>query len=171
MSYEHIGNNIYRNEETGETKRKQEVLTSLNEKVKVFEVNNQKNVKHTKFRVGREQKRIYKELNLNESGFLFKLMQYMAWETNILVSDGSISEKNKPLKWYEIDKLIGCSKPLRIKIVKSLYDKGIIGYTNVKGKRTGIVINPKYAITGYKPDPSLYQVFKYEEDVFDEEEE
>lgn len=170
MSFEHAGNNIYVNKETGETKRKQEILTGLNEKVKVFEVNNQKNVKHTKFRIGREQKRIYRELSLDESGLLFKLMQFMAWETNILVGDGEIGEKNKPLKWAEIDKLVGCSKPHRIKIAKSLYDKGIIGYTDVKGKRTGIVINPKYAINGYKPDPSLYQVFEYIEDVFDEEE-
>lgn len=164
-----IGGNRAVNKTTGEVFFKEEVWKRNDQVVKLIDVRNQKNVKHVKFRVSREQKRAYDKLSMNEAGLLFKLMPYMCWETNLLVGDGVIGDKNKPLSWAQIDRILDCSKPHRIKLVKVLEEKKMIGYLVIGGKRVGIVINPKYAINGYKPSESLLQAFEMDQDVFEEE--
>jgi hypothetical protein len=102
---------------------------------------------------------MYDSLELDEAGLLLKLLPYMSWETNLLVGDGKVGVKGAPLRWSDIDKIIKCSKPKRIKIVRALEQKGIIGYQEADGKKIGIVVNPTYAINGKKPAMELLQTF------------
>lgn len=134
-------------------------------------MNNRKNTKHVKFRSAKTQRRIYDQLSMDEAGLLLKLLAYMSWETNLVVGDGVLGEKNKPLKWSQIDSILSCSKPYRIKLVKALEEKKVIGYLVIGGKRVGIVINPKFAINGYKPDEALLKTFESDQDIFEDDDE
>lgn len=166
-----INDRIAFDQQTGEKLTKQEVWKKHDQIVKVVDVHSQKNVKHAKFRTARYQRRIYDRLSLDEAGLLLKLLAYMDWETNLIVGDGVFGEKNKPLKWIQVDKIMHCSKPHRIKLVNALEEKGIIGYMVVKKKRVGIVVNPRYAINGYKPAEALLKSFECNEDVFYDQDE
>lgn len=154
-----VNNNKMVDIETGEVLHKQTVLRRSNEVVKVFDASQaRKNVKHVKLRTAREQKRTYNKLTLEERGFLFSLLPHMEWESNILIDDIS----NNPLSWAKIDKIVGVSKNTRIKIVRSLEEKKVIGYIVIAGKKRGIVVNPAYAIRGRKPKDALKAVFDYD---------
>jgi hypothetical protein len=151
--------------DTGEVLHKHTVLRKSNEVVKVFDASTaRKNVKHVKLRIAREQKRTYMKLTLEERGFLFSVLPYMEWESNILISD----ETGKPLSWAKVDGIVGISKHTRIKIVRSLEDKRVIGYIVIAGKKRGIVVNPAYAIRGRKPKDALKAVFEYDGSIEDD---
>ncbi|TPG93526.1 hypothetical protein EEL32_00270 (plasmid) [Brevibacillus laterosporus] len=165
------GLNVGYDTETGEKLIKQEIWLRNKQIAKVVDVSNRKNIKHIKFRSSTKQKRIYSQLTSDEASLLFKLMPYMSWETNLIVGDGVLGEKNKPLKWSQVDQLLDYSKRQRIKVVKLLEEKKLIGYYVIGGKRTGIVINPSVAINGYKPDETLCKVFESDHDVGDDAEE
>jgi hypothetical protein len=167
--YQFINDHLAVDNETGEKLYRKDAWVKQGQIVTIHDVKNNKNVKHAKFRTAREQKRLYNKLSLDEAGFLVKLMPYMAWETNLIIGDGVQGEKDKPLSWAQIDKFLNCSKRHRINIVKSLEEKKVIGYLVIAQKKVGIVINPKYAIHGYKPDESLLQSFNMTEDVEEEE--
>lgn len=171
MGLKQINSNTAVDTNTGEKLIKREAWVKRNQIVRVIDVNNQKNVKHVKFRTAKEQKRLFDQLSLDESGLLLKLLAYMDWETNSIVGDGVLGEKNKPLKWVEIDKILHCSKRKRIDLVASLEKKKVIGYMVVADKKTSIVVNPKFAINGYKPADSLLKSFESEEDVFNDPDE
>lgn len=164
----HVDKNKFVDDDTGELLYRQTVLRRENQIVKVFAVDGNKNVKHVKLRTAREQKRTYNKLTLEERGFLFSLLPYLDWETNLIIGDGEIAEKGEPLTWAKIDKVVGISKPTRIKIVRSLEEKRVIGYIVVSGKRVGIVVNPEYALRGRKPKEVLKQVFNCDKDVWDD---
>ncbi|HJV46633.1 MAG TPA: hypothetical protein VJ824_13040 [Bacillota bacterium] len=168
--YQFINDHVAVDTETGEKVYRKDAWVKQGQIVTIQDVKNNKNVKHAKFRTAREQKRFYKGLSVNEAGFVLKLIPYMSWETNLVVGDGETGEMNKPLTWSQVDELVGCSKPFRIKVVRSLEEKKVIGYLQVAGRRVGIVINPKYVINGYKPDDSLLETFESNKTVFDEEE-
>lgn len=163
-----VDNNRLVDDGTWELMYRQTVLRRSNEIVKVFTPNGGKNIKRVKLRTAREQKRTYNKLTLEERGFLFSLLPYMDWETNLIAGDGEITEKGKPLTWAKIDKIVGISKPTRIKIARSLEEKKVIGYMLVGGKKTGIVVNPEYALRGRKPKEALIQVFNCVKDVWDD---
>ncbi|MDO3680624.1 hypothetical protein [Paenibacillus ehimensis] len=157
--------------ETGEILEPVLVHKRSNEIVRVFDPgNSKKNIRHVKLRVARKQKRVYEKLTIEERGFLFSMLPYLEWETNIVVGDGIIEEKNKPLNFSKIEKVAGISKPTRIKIVESLVEKKVIGFIEVRRKRAAIVINPQYALRGVKPDDALRQVFDFELDLEEDEE-
>jgi hypothetical protein len=156
---------------TGERLIPETVLRRQSEVVKVFDAAKGGRIaKHIKLRSAREQKRLYyNQLDLQERGFLFSLICLMDWETNVLVGDGENGEKGRPLSWTMIDRIVGVSKPFRIRVVRKLEEYRVIGYLTVGGKRVGIVINPRYALFGRKPDDSLLQAFQSEADVWEEE--
>ncbi|PPA80666.1 hypothetical protein C4A76_25980 [Brevibacillus laterosporus] len=156
--------------ETGEKVIRQEVWLKNKQIAKVIDVHNRKNTKHAKFQTSRRQKRILPQLLDSELALLCRLLPYMCWETNLVVGDGELGKKNEPLSWAKIDSILPGSKPLRIKVAKSLVKKNVIGYHVVDGKRTGIVINPCYAINGYKPAEYLYKLFALDNNSLDEEE-
>lgn len=139
--------------------------------VRVFDPSGSKrNVRHVKVRVARKQKRVYDKLSIEERGFLFSILPYLEWETNIVVGDGIIEEKNKPLNFSQIEKIAGISKHFRIKLVNSLVEKKVIGFIMVRNKRSAIVVNPQYALRGIRPDDALRNVFDYELDIEEDEE-
>ncbi|WP_010503307.1 hypothetical protein [Paenibacillus elgii] len=157
--------------ETGEILEPVLVHKRSNEIVRVFDPgNSKKNIRHVKLRVARKQKRVYDKLTIEERGFLFSMLPYLEWETNIVVGDGVIEEKNKPLNFTKIEKVAGISKPTRIKIVESLVEKKVIGFIEVRRKRAAVVVNPQYALRGVKPDDALRQVFDFELDLEEDEE-
>lgn len=121
--------------------------------------------KHIKLRSARDQKRIYKSLKTEEKAFLFSLLPYMDWESNILMGDGEDGEDKKPLRWSHIQKIAGISKPTRLKIVSELEKKRIVGYMVVAGAKKGIVINPEYALYGRHPMEALLAVFNATKDI------
>ena len=115
--------------------------------------------KHIKLRTARDQKRIYKTLTTEQKAFIFSLLPYMDWETNLLIGDGEDGENGKPLRWCHVEKIAGISKNHRIKLMRELEEKRIIGYMMVQGKKLGIVINPEYALRGRSPQEALLAVF------------
>lgn len=170
MPIEKLGDN-YVDTSTGEKLVPETVLRRQSEVVKVFDAaKGGRMCKHIKLRSAREQKRLYyNQLDLQERGFLFSLICLMDWETNVLVGDGENGEKGRPLSWTMIDRIVGVSKPFRIRVVRKLEEYRVIGYLVVGGKRVGIVINPRYALFGRKPDDSLLQAFQSESDVWEED--
>lgn len=152
--------------DTGEVLIEQTVFRRSNEIVTVFDPSrSRRNTKHVKVRTARRQRRVYEKLTLDERGFLFSLLPFLSWETNIVAD-----EDGKPLVFSQMDEIAGISKNFRIKLVNSLIDKKVIGFILVRGKRSAIVVNPNYALRGTKPDESLKGVFDYEIEVFDDEE-
>lgn len=129
------------------------------------EVKQKREQKYIKVKTAREQKRIYKSLTPEQRAFLFSLLPYMDWETNLLVGDGEDGENGKPLRWCHIEKIAGISKPHRIKLMHELDDKGIIGYMVIQGAKRGIVVNPRYALNGKVPQEVLLAVFHSEKDI------
>lgn len=129
------------------------------------EVSTRREQKHIKLRSARDQKRIYKSLAENEKAFLFSLLPYMDWESNILMGDGEDGEDKKPLRWSHVEKIVGLSKPTRLKIVRELEAKRIIGYMVVGGSKKGIVVNPEYALYGRHPMEALLSVFNADKDI------
>lgn len=107
---------------TGERLVPETILRRQTEVVKVFEAaKGGRMCKHIKLRSAREQKRLYyNQLDLQERGFLFSLICLMDWETNVLVGDGENGEKGRPLSWTMIDRIVGVSKPFRIRVVRRL---------------------------------------------------
>lgn len=170
MPIEKLGDN-YVDTSTGEKLVPETVLRRQSEVVKVFDAaKGGRMCKHIKLRSARDQKRLYfNRLDMQERGFLFSLICLMDWETNILVGDGENGEKGRPLSWAMIDGIVGVSKPFRIRTVRKLEEYRVIGYLTVGSKRVGIVINPRYALFGRKPDDSLLQAFQSEADVWEEE--
>nr|WP_285854479.1 hypothetical protein [Paenibacillus elgii] len=149
-----------------------EILKRKGQFFRLFDQENiKRNTKHIKLRAARRQKRLYEQLTLEEKGFLFSLLPYLEWETNILVGDGTVEEKNKPLNFARIDEIIGVSAKFRRKIIQSLVDKKVLGFITVRNKRAAIVVNPDYALRGVKPDDALKQVFDFEMDLDEEDEE
>lgn len=157
--------------ETGEILQQHTVYTRSNEIVRVFDQRSKRNTKHVRLRTARKQRRVYDKLTLEEKGFLFSLLPYIEWETNIVVGDGGIEEKGKPLTLTQIDGVAGISKPFRIKLLQQLVDKKVLGFIVVRGKRAAVVVNPEYALRGIRPDDSLKKVFDYELDIDADEEE
>ncbi|MEC0227912.1 hypothetical protein [Paenibacillus alba] len=159
--------------DTGEILTPHVVYSRSNEIIRVFDPSSsKKNIRHVKLRVARKQKRIYDKLTIEEKGLLFSILPYLEWETNILVGDGILEEKNKPLNFAHIDQIARISKGFRIKIINSLVEKKVIGFIVVRGKRSAIVVNPQYALRGIKPDDALRKVFDFELDLdCDDEEE
>jgi len=170
MAIKKVGD-YYVDTSTGEKLITQTVLRRETEVVKVFDAAKAGRMfKHIKLRFAREQKRLYySQLNVHERGFLFSLLCLMDWETNLLVGDGENGDKGKPLTWSMIDRIVGVSKPFRIRMARRLEELRIIGYMVVAGKQGGIVINPRYALFGRKPDDALLQVFESETDVWEED--
>jgi len=83
--------------------------------------------------------------------------------------DGDIAPKGKPLNFSQIDAVVGISKPHRIKIVRSLVEKRVLGYLMVGGKRVALVVNPEYALRGRKPDDTLVQAFNITDAIDNDE--
>ena len=157
--------------DTGEIMESVVIHKRSNEIVRVFDPgNSKKNIRHVKLRVARKQKRVYEKLSIEERGFLFSILPYLEWETNIVVGDGDFEEKNKPLNFAQIQRIARISKPTRIKIVESLVEKKVIGFIEVRRKRAAMVVNPQYALRGIKPDDALKQVFDFEIDLEEDEE-
>lgn len=155
--------------DTGEVLIEQTVYRKQNEVVVAFDPNEtNRNVKHVRVRTARKQKRVYDKLTLDERGFLFSILPYLEWETNIVAADGEIAEKGKPLSFVQIDAIVGISKPHRIKLVRSLVEKRVLGFLTVAGKRAALVVNPQYALRGRKPDDALKVAFQYGGDIDDE---
>lgn len=152
--------------ETGEIMEPVIIHKRSSEIVRVFDPSSsKKNIRHVKLRVARKQKRVYEKLTIEERGFLFSILPYLEWETNIVVGDGVIEEKNKPLNFAQIEKIARISKHFRIKLVNSLVEKKVIGFILVRNRRAAIVVNPQYALRGLRPDDALRNVFDYELDV------
>jgi len=103
---------------------------------------------------------MYGRLTLAECGFIFKLLPYLEWETNIVCGDGVIEEKGKPLNFTKIEAVTGISRPTRIDILASLVEKKVFGYLVVANKRVALVLNPKYALRGRSPDDALRKAFE-----------
>jgi hypothetical protein len=146
-----------------------QIIAVIDPKIKPLqtqdEVAQKREQKHIKLRSARDQKRIYKSLAENEKAFLFSLLPYMDWESNILMGDGEDGENGKPLRWSHVEKIAGISKPTRLKIVKELEIKRIIGYMVVGGSKKGIVVNPEYALYGHHPMESLLATFQASKDI------
>ena len=138
---------------------------NVNENRQRDELNSRREQKHIKLRSARDQKRIYKSLRTEAKAFLFSLLPYMDWESNILMGDGEDGEDKKPLRWSHIQRIAGISKPTRLKIVAQLEIKRIIGYMVVGGSKKGIVINPEYALYGRHPMEALLAVFNATKDI------
>jgi len=129
------------------------------------EIGQRREQKHIKLRSARDQKRVYKSLKTDEKAFLFSLLPYMDWESNILMGDGEDGENKKPLRWPHVEKIAGISKPTRMKIVRELEKKRVIGYMVVGGSKKGIVVNPEYALYGRHPKEALLAVFEADKDI------
>jgi hypothetical protein len=156
--------------DTGEVLIPQTVYRRADEVVVAFNPKqSNRNIKHVRVRTARKQNRVYDKLTLNECGFLFKVLPYLEWESNILAGDGEIAPKGKPLNYTQIDAIVGISKHLRIDIVKSLTEKKVFGFMMIRGKRVALVLNPEYVLRGRKPDGALKQAFDYEEDLDEQE--
>lgn len=157
--------------ETGEVIILETVARRPGEFVGVFEakpkdeVKQKREQKYIKVKTARKQKRIYKSLTSEQKAFLFSLLPYMDWETNLLMGDGEDGEKGKPLRWCHIQKIAGISKNHRIKLMRELDQKGMIGYMLIQGRKKGIVINPRYALNGRVPKEALLAVFQTEKDI------
>ncbi len=152
--------------DTGEVLIEQTIYRRENEVVVSFDPSHsRRNIKHVRVRTAREQRRVYEKLSLDERGFLFSLLPYLEWETNIVCGDGEIEEQGKPLKMVQIDAIVGISKPNRIKIVQSLVAKRVLGYLMTGGKKTALLINPQYALRGRKPDDALKKSFVNDEEI------
>lgn len=152
--------------DTGEILVEQRVFRRPDEIVTVFDPSKSKrNIKHVRVRTARSQKRVYATLSLEERGFLFSLLPYLTWETNIVAD-----EDGKPLTYTQIDRYCGISKPFRIKLMQSLVDKKVIGFIIVGGKKAALVVNPQYAIRGQNPSKDLRAVFDFDVDVEQDEE-
>ena len=151
--------------ETGEILYAQTVYRKENEIVRIFDsTKSRRNTKHVKVRTARKQVRVYEKLTLEERGFLFSILPYLTWETNIVAD-----EEGKPLTFTEIEKIANISKPFRIKLVNALVEKKVIGFIMVRGKRSAVVVNPTYVLRGLRPDDTLKAVFDHEIEVFDDE--
>lgn len=155
--------------ETGEVLISQTVYRRANEVVVAFnprETN--RNIKHVRVRTARKQKRVYDKLSLDERGFIFSVLPYLEWETNIVAGDGEFAPLGKPLNFVQIDALVGVSKPKRIELIRSLVEKRVLGFLMVGGKRVALVLNPEYALRGRRPDDTLKQAFGCEGSIEDE---
>ena len=156
---------------TGELMVVETIARRHNEVVAVFragskdEVKDRRDQRHVKLRTARDQKRIYKTLTPEQKAFLFSVLPYMDWETNLLIGDGDDGEVSKPLRWCHIEKIAGICKNHRIKLMRELEAMRIIGYMVIQGKKLGIVINPEYALRGRVPQEALLAVFKAQIDV------
>lgn len=152
--------------DTGEVLISQTVYRREGEVIVAFDPKHTtRNIKHVRVRTARQQKRVYDKLTLEERGFLFSLLPYLQWETNIVVGDGEIAEKGVPLAFTYIDAIVGISKPTRIKIVRSLIDKKVLGFLTVSGKKVAIVVNPSYVIRGRKMNDTIKKAFECDVDV------
>lgn len=174
--YQRIDSDRIMNPETGEIFMEHTVIKKPHEYVQIKDPYMQKrNVKHVKVRTAREQKRAYLKLTLEERGFLFSILPYVAWETNLLIGDGEYFEKNKPLTWANVDKIAGIDRRTRTKLVHALEDKKVIGYMVVKhgGKlvKAGIVISPDFVLRGKKPQEELLRVFNSTVNVWEDDSE
>lgn len=161
--------------ETGEITPPLIVYQGSNEVVRV--INKDKNeqrprVKHAKMRDSRDTKRAFQKLSVEERALLSTLMQYLEWETNIVVGDGvTLGKKDVALRFSDIDKVSGMSKPTRIKTVRSLEEKKAIQYmSDGTGKRKAIVVNPLYGYKGYSPKQALRNTFDFDIDVDEDDE-
>jgi len=125
--------------------------------------------KFIKIGTASEQKKIMLSLSRRERSFLYPLLFYMDWETNLLVGDGDIGKKGKPLTWANTDLLTGFDRHTRKLIIASLEEKKVIGYIVVGGAKRGIVINPKFALRGKIPKEALKEAFDCDYDVDYEE--
>ncbi len=156
--------------DTGEVLIQQTVYRHPGDVVTVFDPNKvTRNIKHVRVRTARQQKRVYATLTIEERGFLFSLLPYLEWETNIVVGDGEISEQGKPLNFRQIDKIANISKNFRVKLINSVVEKRLIGYLVVKNKKVAIVVNPDFAIRGRNPSETLKKAFRYAENIDDDD--
>lgn len=168
--------NKFVDDETGETFVNRTVQTRPHEYIQIRDpFASKRNVKHVKVRTARDQKRAYLRLTLDERGFLFSILPYVAWETNLIVGDGEMFEKNKPLTWANVDHIVGVDRRTRTKLVHSLEDKKVIGYVVVKHEKklvkAGIVINPDFVLRGSKPQQELLRAFNATVSVWEDDEE
>lgn len=159
--------------DTGEIIILETIARKFNEVVAVYETKPggkdelaaRREQRHIKLRTAREQKRIYMSMTPSQKAFLFSLLPYMDWETNLLIGDGDDGDLGKPLRWIHIERIAGISRNHRIKLMRELEAKRIIGYMVIQGKKLGIVINPEYALRGRIPQEALKAVFEAEIDV------
>jgi hypothetical protein len=153
-------------EHTGEILNPVVVYTNSNEIVRVIDNTQRRHqIKHVKYRQSREAKRLMQKLSPEERGLLATLMQYTDWKLNMVVGDGEVGKKDVPLRFCDIDKISGMSKATRVKVVKSLEQKRAIGYYNVGGKRSAIVVNPAFGYKGTRPPEGLRNVFNCDIDI------
>jgi hypothetical protein len=131
-------------------------------KKELYQPNEQKFIK---IRTASEQKDLMLSLSRRERAFLYPLLFFMDWETNLLVGDGQIGKKGKPLTWANTDKLTGFDRHTRKLIIASLEERKVIGYIVIGGVKRGIVINPKFALRGKNPQEALKEVFDCDYDV------
>lgn len=154
--------------ETGEILQKVEVFKRADQIVRAFNPRESKrNYNHVRTRAGREQKRALKKLSNDERGFVYAILPYLEWETNMVIGDGELGEEGKPLTFAQIERLLGVSRPTRQKMVKSLQAKKVIALLQVDGKSTAIFLNPLYAFKGPKPNDSIKAAFESQVDVTD----
>lgn len=126
--------------------------------------------KHVKIQNNLAQKEKMRELTSDERALLFSLVYYLDWETNIVVGDGEIGQKNVPLRASEIDIICGLERHRRRKAMLGLIEKNIIAYAMTEHRRKAYILNPYWALNGRNPQESLLNTFTSQTDVDDEQE-
>jgi len=170
-----LNSNIETDMETGEVSVIETVKRSSGQTIVVLDNKKKKEKyqpneqKFIKIGTASEQKKMMLSLGRRERAFLYPLLFFMDWETNLLVGDGEIGKKGKPLTWANTDKLTGFDRHTRKLIVESLEKNKVIGYIVVGGAKRGIVINPKFALRGKIPKEALKEAFDCDYDVDYEE--
>jgi hypothetical protein len=144
-------------------RRENEVVATYNPQ------NRRRNYKHSRFRTGVRQKRVIQALSADEKSFLFSIIPYTAWGTNAIVGDGNIGKKDIPMNWTQMERVAGITSPTRRKVIKSLLEKGLLGYIVVQGEKRALCINPILIVNGRAPDESLLNTFNGHNDLGDDE--
>lgn len=139
---------------------------SPNEVINVFDPYDIKHkTKHVKLQNNIAQKEQMQKLNRDEKVLVFCLSYYLDWETNIIVGDGEIGEKNKPLRAGDIDKICGLDRHRRAKAVRGLISKNVLAYILTEDRRKAYVMNPDWALNGRNPQEALVKTFYSKHDV------
>lgn len=121
--------------------------------------------KHIKLQNNLAQKESVQRLNRDEKVLVFCLSYYLDWETNIIVGDGEVGEKNRPLKVGDIDKISGLDRRRRAKAIKGLIQKNVLAYIVTEDRRKAYVMNPNWALNGRNPQEALVNTFNAKRDV------
>lgn len=141
------------------------------EVINVFDPNEIKNrTRHVKLQNSLAQKEQMMSLTQDEKLLVFCLSYYLDWETNTVIGDGQIGQKNYPLKASDIDRIAGLDRRRRIRAVKGLMDKNILAYTLTEHRRKAYVMNPEWALNGRNPQEALLNTFNSKIDVENEQE-